>query len=256
MSKKEVLDTTNLLKLDELSALLNQKSYTMKYVKGIPRSSISRWQDEGVLDVDEGGVQKWRKFNLIELLWLSVIEELRTFGFSISNIKNVKEQLFASITLEDQQQYPLIEHTIMEALIYAVPAFLIIDKQGEASIVDDKEYVKQLQAEQIVNHIVISINQSIKDNILHLYSKPIYTKSSVLSKQELKVLSAVREKNFQSIKIKKKSGEIDMIEGYETINTEEKIVDLLKSGKYQNIEVKQENGKIVCINRKMKIKMD
>jgi DNA-binding transcriptional MerR regulator len=228
----------------------------MKYVKGIPRSSLSRWQDEGLLDVNNEDNPKWRKFNLINLLWISIIEELRTFGFSLSNIKNVKEQLFASITLEDQQQYPLIEHSIMEALVYAIPSFLIIDKQGESTILDDKEYIGLLQAEKIVNHIVISINQSIKDNILHLYSKPIYTKSTVLSKQELKVLSAVREKNFQSIKIKKKSGEIDMIEGFETINTEQKIVDLLKSGKYQNIEVKQENGKIVCINRKMKIKMD
>ena len=83
----------------------------------------------------------------------------------------------------------------------------------------------------------------------------MFDKSSTLSKQEMKILSAVREKKFHSIKVTKRNGEIDMIEAFEFIKTEEKIADLLRKGKYQNIEVKQENGKIVCINRKIKMKV-
>ncbi len=242
-------------KFDELSNLLNQKLYSMKYIKGIPRSSMSRLQDEGLLDKDQEDSPKWRKFNLITILWLSIIMELKAFGFSSPKIKMVKPELFKLIALDNGLKLPLLEHCVIEAMVYAVPTFLVVDKSGQVEIIDDQEYIRQLQTKNMENHIIININQAIKDNITPLYTEPNYTQTAELSKEEIEVLAAVRKKDFQSIQITKKNGAIDMIEGIESVKTEEKIANLLKQGKYQNIEVKQENGKIVCINRKVKMKI-
>lgn len=241
--------------LDALSKLLNQKAYSIKFIEGVTRSVISFWQDEGILDDDRDEGQKWRRFNLITILWISIISELKAFGFSNPKTKLVREQLFDSSALDNKKRMPLIEHCIVEAITYSVPAFLIVDKEGQVEIADDQEYVEQLQAGEINSHIIININQAIRDNITPLYSKPNYSEIAGLTKEEIEVLSVVREKDFQSIKITKKNGEIDMIEGVERIEGERKIVDLLKQGKYQNIEVKQSNGKVVCINRTVRKKL-
>ncbi|GAK75680.1 hypothetical protein JCM19296_1272 [Nonlabens ulvanivorans] len=64
-----------------------------------------------------------------------------------------------------------------------------------------------------------------------------------------------RNQKFQSLRIVKRDGRIDMIEGVERIEDRTKIVDILKQHDYQNIEIKQSDGRIVLINRTVKTKV-
>ncbi|MEQ3664188.1 hypothetical protein [Olleya sp.] len=57
------------------------------------------------------------------------------------------------------------------------------------------------------------------------------------------------------MRIVKRDGRIDMIEGVERIEDRTKIVDILKQHDYQNIEIKQSDGRIVLINRTVKTKV-
>lgn len=239
----------------QISSLLNQKEYSAKYITGVTRRLISHWQVEGLLSDERNEEQTWRKFSLIDILWMGIIGELRELGLSNSKIKNVRSHLFNDESLANKQSLPLLEYCTMETITYAAPTFIIVDKEGSTEVVNDIDYVEQLKAGKIGHHIIISLNQAVDDNIRPLYTKPTYSDLTGLSKDELEVLAVVRSNDFQSIKITKKNGEIDMIEGVERIKSESRIIDLLKEGKYQNIEVKQENGKVVCINRTLRKKL-
>ena len=61
--------------------------------------------------------------------------------------------------------------------------------------------------------------------------------------------------DFQTIKIVRRNGEIDRLEGTEKGSPGKRMIDILNQGDYQNIEVKQENGKVVCIHRTVKRKI-
>ena len=150
---------------------------------------------------------------------------------------------------------PLLEFSIYESIVLAKPLFLTVDKEGNARIIDDIHYVKQLQKGEMASHIIIDFNKVIDANIPQLYTKPNFSNTPGLTQAETEVLNAVRQKGFQSIKITKKNGEIDMIEGIERVNSERRVIDLLREGKYQNIEVKQEKGKGGSISRTMKKKI-
>nr|WP_042270031.1 hypothetical protein [Nonlabens ulvanivorans] len=73
--------------------------------------------------------------------------------------------------------------------------------------------------------------------------------------EELQLIEMTRNQKFQSLRIVKRDGRIDMIEGVERIEDRTKIVDILKQHDYQNIEIKQSDGRIVLINRTVKTKV-
>ena len=75
------------------------------------------------------------------------------------------------------------------------------------------------------------------------------------SPEELQLIEMTRNQKFQSLRIVKRDGRIDMIEGVERIEDRTKIVDILKQHNYQNIEIKQSDGRIVLINRTVKTKV-
>lgn len=254
-SGKENVNIAAISDLDTLSELLDKKQYSVRHIKGINRSVISFWQDEGLVEDNRADGQKWRKFSLTTLLWLAIMFELKEFGLGNPKIKKVKEQLFETITIETGKQLPLIQHGIYQTIVLSKPLFLIIDQKANLQLVNDVAYSKQLRENAIKSHIIIDFNACIKANIPEHYSKPTFSDTPELSPQEAEVLDAVRQKDFQSIKITKKNGEIDMIEGMQRLEGQQKIVDLLKQGKYQNIEVKQSNGKVVCIQRTIRKKL-
>jgi hypothetical protein len=75
------------------------------------------------------------------------------------------------------------------------------------------------------------------------------------SPEELQLIEMTRNQKFQSLKIIKRDGRIDMIESTERVADRSRIVDILKEHDYQNIEIKQSDGRIVLINRTVKTKV-
>lgn len=79
-------------------------------------------------------------------------------------------------------------------------------------------------------------------------------KEKLLTDKEIRVVEMLRNENFESLKVLKRNGNIDIIEGIEKIKDAKKIVDLLKQYEFQNLEIKQNNGRIVHINRTVREK--
>ena len=76
-----------------------------------------------------------------------------------------------------------------------------------------------------------------------------------LSEEEIQVITMLRKRTFESIKVTQRNGRIDMIESTERVEQRTRIVDLLKEHNYQNIEIKQNDGRVVFINRTIKTKV-
>ena len=77
-----------------------------------------------------------------------------------------------------------------------------------------------------------------------------------LSLEEQQLIQMIRNNKFQSLKVIKKNGKIDMLEGVERIEKRMRIVDVLNQHDYQNIEIKQANGVIVSLKRTVRTKFN
>ena len=76
-----------------------------------------------------------------------------------------------------------------------------------------------------------------------------------LSEEEIQVITMLRKRTFESIKVTQRNGRIDMIESTQRIEERTKFVDILKEHNYQNIEIKQNDGRVVYINRTIRTKV-
>jgi len=245
--KKEHTDYSNLLRL------LNEKEYANKYIVNAERRMITHWQDIGLFQDKRNTSAGWNKFSLIDILWMGIIIEYRTLGFPNEKIKPVRQFLFEETKI-DNLKVSKLEYATIQVLAFAKALYLITDIAGNIYLADDYEYVKLLQQGKVTNHIVLNLNQVVKENISVLFSEPNFNAFAGLNKDEIQVMLILRSESYQSVQVTKKNGEIDMIEGTERISEKDRIIDILKQHEYQNIEIKQANGKVVLISRTVKQK--
>lgn len=239
----------------KISELLNEKRYPNKFIIEVRKALLTKWQELGLIEDRRNNQKNWSKYSLVEILWMSIIRELREFGLSNPKLSTVKNYLFNdfSYTKEDSTTNNITMATI-DVVAYASPVFLVVSNNGKCVLIRDYEYLSAIQYGELPNHTSISLNSQIKDHISVLYDEPDYEAFTGLSRDELQVLLILRSENYQSVKVTKKDGVIDIIEGTERINEKDKLIDILKQYDYQNIEIKQVNGRVVLMNRTVKTK--
>jgi len=237
----------------KLLRLLNEKEYANKYIVNAERRMITHWQDIGLFEDQRHTDSGWKKFSLIDILWMGIIIEYRNLGFANERIKPVRKFLFENTTIVGKSISKL-EYSAVQVLAFAKALYLITDVAGNIYLADDYEYVKLLQEGEVTNHIVLSLNKVVKENIAVLFSEPNFNAFAGLNKEEIQVMLILRSESYQSVQVTKKNREIDMIEGTERISEKDRIIDILKQHEYQNIEIKQANGKVVLISRTVKQK--
>lgn len=239
----------------KISELLNERRYPNKFIIGVRKAMLTKWQELGLIEDRRDNQKSWSKYSLVEILWMSIIRELREFGLSNPKLSAVRDYLFedSSYSKEDKTLNNLTMATI-DVVAYASPVFLAVSNTGKCALLRDYEYLSAIQYGELANHTSIGLNSQIKDHISVLYDEPDYEAFTGLSRDELQVLLILRSENYQSVKVTKKDGAIDIIEGTERIYGKDKLIDILKQHDYQNIEIKKVNGKVVLMNRTVKTK--
>ena len=94
-----VLDTKLYKERPEMVKAIREPKFTIKLV-GVTHRWITHWDKEGLL-FNDYEAEKWRRFNLIEYVWLKMIVQMRQFNLSLSTIKKVKEVLSQTAKHED-----------------------------------------------------------------------------------------------------------------------------------------------------------
>ena len=129
----------------ELYKFLNTKRYSLKEI-GISNKNVLDWSRSGLF-IDEKPEKGRRTYNIIEYVWIKIIEQLRSFGLSIDAIRNVKENL-------------LLDNNVKE-----LPVSMVLGNYPE-ELNNDKEFI------QLKEYITSQINQDeLKDMIAYFESK-------------------------------------------------------------------------------------
>ena len=237
-----------------MSALLNEKVLSNKYTDTAP-DVIRRWEAAGILDMEEG--RQWKRFSIIDLVWLGLVNELREGGFGQKQFRQMKADLMKPIKGQDTP-HPYLEYHLMVNILYHKPYYIVADKTGAANILNLDTYVGWLSKGEMRNsHVIVSLG-GIYEKLLDRIQagKRSFAEYFRLSPEEIQLLSFLKQNNFQTIKIFWRNGSIDRMEGVERMDLEKRIIDILNDGDYQKIELNQEKGKVVCIHRTVKKKIN
>jgi hypothetical protein len=221
---------------------------------------LSHWEKEGIISTKRKEGTGWRKFSVVELIWLHVIKELRSFDFSIASIMRTRESLFP---LKSGKQYSsLFEFYLMLAYM-RIPVILVIFAEGRGLPATYDQYCySRMMGALVSNHIIVDINSIFSHLFPSIKLSPQYEyKDILMNPKEIQLIYQIRSARYKSILIKLNNGEINLIQKTEMIqkgtSTEEiasTVIKLLKEEKYQNILITQDNGKVQVIHREIKEK--
>lgn len=216
--------------------------------------TVNHWEEMGLLFEDTERNEGWRKFSLVELVWLHIIKELREYGMSLEALKKVKE----AITFPDKKHQFLLLEMYIGAL--TKDSFLIVSKDGLSGlgIAEEIEMTQQLRPFP-KSYITISINSMLKKAMTG--KDVLVMRKTFLAPMDTdvnKILHSVMFENAKEIKMTTKDNQIHKVEiKKEHMNPEqafETLRKLTKDGKRKRISLEVQDGKIIAIEETEKTK--
>lgn len=190
----------------------------------IPYRSLNHWDTKNLLLDSTRDQGRWRKFNFIEYIWLRIIVELRTFGASLNQIKQVKDALTFPIplqipegqTVSEFKDYQLVYYNplfllIVEAILSRRPINILINAKGECFFYNpDKhdEYGDDRTKFTRQSHLSISVNELITNFFLIADETTLKNELDFLHKAELEVLLDIRAGKCEDVLVLKKDDDV------------------------------------------------
>jgi DNA-binding transcriptional MerR regulator len=240
-----------------LSDFLNEKRYTAADTAKSYRQ-VNAWDKQGLLleHPDEREKGGWRKFCIIDLIWLAVIGELRDFGMSWEKIKIARKALQFDSNLSEIA-LPVVEPYFVLAIASGMPIKMVVFADGGAEVAANYEYMETLKEKDLPSHIIVNINGIINHVLPDVNLKANYEEYEgiQLSREENEIIAFMRMGEYEKIEIRYKEGKPDIIEGTQRLETEKRLLEVMKEHKYQSIELHQQNGNVVSVKRKVKQKI-
>ena len=229
-----------------------ERIYTVNETQANYRT-INHWGDTGLLLDDSERGSGWRKFNLIELCWLAVIQELRTVGFSLEKIKVLKDAIFKDGSVDGvQEDVSFLGYCLMN-VIQRNDMLVVVDNTGRGTIIMEAQYLRSQKTRPLPQTMVtVSLNKiyaTVADQP-ELKKKNQYL--APLSEKEMELLVNIKtNKELTGVNLKIKDNQIDRA-NFTTIklnpeNAVAEVREMLKNGERSEIIIRQENGKAVCI---------
>ncbi|MFC1732087.1 MerR family transcriptional regulator [candidate division KSB1 bacterium] len=239
-SAREVLNTkTKSLKEDQLSYRL-----------------INHWEKMGLLSTERLSGKGWRKYSLIDLVWVCIIARLRNFGYPLEKVKEVKSNLEKCGNQQEENVFPILEYYIASAIFQKSHVYILVYENGQCEPLAKNEYKANLDFFELSNYILIDLNKILQNMFPSLNLHKEENASVELTPRELDLLSIIRFENYDSITIKLSNGKIVNLDASESIEAEKSIGNILREKSYQDIEIKKRAGSIVHIKRTTKKKYD
>jgi len=214
-----------------------------------------------LLGADSQSNGKWRKFSFKELAYISLLVELKKFGFDHKQIRNLHESFFKKQgkTIESKLFNKSVADTAIVGVFAGIEVSVLAFSDGEVFFCDPTTFLTALASEP--SYVRITLNDIINDILKKIGQKPIYpdlTVDKLCSKlveseetiKEKQVLDILRNSDFSAIKIKKKDGRLNIVyaerdnQGKSTPSSVD-LIKTLKESDFQDISITKRDGKIV-----------
>lgn len=235
----------------EVREFLTTPKYRVSHT-GESYRAINNWDENGLLFENETRETGWRQFSLTELLWIHCVRELRKFGFSITALKVLRDNLFIFNGLKRKHFSQLELAFFITKIIQKQDVILIADTRGIGNfcLVADYEksqIIKPLPASYVVVNLNMLYGEITKQSKYTKKNTPLF----VLSDTEQELLGKIIFDDVVEVKIKTKESKIQKVEYKKNKqnpdNVFEEIRKRIKDGKRRRISLELQDGKIIAM---------
>ncbi len=179
---------------NKISQILNSTERKITF-ESITYRQLNSWEQQNLLNGNREG-REWRRFSVMDALWVKIIDELRSFGMSWEQIKGAKE----SLAFESKKcgvAMPLLEFYTAFAIGNKMPALLLTFKDGISVPCSLTQYTAAKENVGVNNHIQISLNDLLQDMFPDVDLKPMYKTNTLIDVDEMELLAFLRTKVYR-----------------------------------------------------------
>jgi hypothetical protein len=233
--------------IEAFQKMINDKKFRVADTT-LSYRQVNHLDNTNVLKDTRKDKKRWRKFSLKELIFLSIVKELRKYGFRDEQLKPLRNAFFGKKNNE-------LSDFAIGIVFIKFQMSLIINNENKVFFFDDmglrillgksqKSYLK-INLNEVVNEIWEKIG---KDRIEYRTYEDIM--ASViddfdLDEKELEIMKLIRNKDYKSITIKRNNKEF-IVKGEKTDKFSEKdLLKIIKEKDFGNINLVKRNGKVV-----------
>ncbi len=208
--------------------------------KVISSRIMNHWQKEGLLpeNCQEAG-QKWRKFTLMDLIWIAILKELREMGLSIPLIKRIRSNIKTKI---NKCEYGELEFYSALAYFKRLSSDVLIFKDGSVEIASVFELNESKEKYGLPTYLSISINGILQSIFRDQNLQPIYENWIDLDENEVKVLERIKSGDYDEVSLTLQGGKVVKLKNQN--NSKKDLYKIQREGGDQDIIVKMRKGKI------------
>lgn len=228
-------------RFDKNKAAFNDRRHTVGETK-ISYRAINHWGESGLLPDGCKDASGWKKFTLVEVIWLRIIERMRGFGLPLNNIKAVKENIMEWDSKEERYKY--FEYYLAEALSTKYDSYIVILSDGVADLASSMELQNTKALLGPKHLLLISLKAVLKE---FGFKVPGSSDLIALTDAEKDLLGSIRFENNDEVKAKVAGGEILETEAtrvYKDLPKNHEITDEFRKGRlYGRVETNFEDGR-------------
>jgi hypothetical protein len=212
--------------------------------------TINSWDSDGLLLTLPNRDSKWRKFSLIEIIWIYIIRELRGFGLSKEKILRIRDCIFPTLPDGEISDTNRFKQYIL-SVVAKRDVYLIVTPNGEGDLAIDIELIETERSKEGLpkTYTIISINQLCAE----FTGNKEYSKKNqflyIPTNKELNLLNEVKNsKEIKEVTMVVKDNKITRLNYKKEQNPKEAVTilnKLIKEGGRKEVNIKIENGTVV-----------
>lgn len=226
----------------EIRNKMREREYTVSKT-GISYRVMSHWEKSGILPEGiKSTTGEWRKFSLVEVIWLEAVKRMREFGLSLEKIETACEHVMRWHKKTDC--YPDLEYFVVKADASSINPYILVLSSGYADVasIEDIELSKYSLGHSDL--LLISIKSILEGRGAKVRkAKPLIG----LSSEEIELLWHVRGGESDEVKAKIRNGkiaEIETTDNYPEAPPMSQIGKKFKENRtYGEVNTKYENGR-------------
>ncbi len=201
----KLLDSQQALKNLEI---LSRRNCGSK-IDSLSYRTLHHWDSIGLIECERESNSGWRRFNLIEALWVYVIIKFRAMGVSLDSIVKAKPIFFEKIPGTDLKFF---DYYLVAALYFKTPVFFVNPPEEPSEFLSYEEMISAMEVGLLQDCILIHLNP-----LMNKIFKKIKVESKVpfkrtVTPEQNKVCELLEQEDFDSIKLTKIDGKISNIE--------------------------------------------
>jgi DNA-binding transcriptional MerR regulator len=221
--------------------------------------SINYWDERGLFLSKREINDSWRQFSIVDVVWMRILQSLKSVGMQSDALHKLKEYLFA--VKDKQGRYAEFEFWIYSALgDRDISVVVLPDGRGIIATPQDvelhqmafglREVFVTVNFKQIVRSILVS--EDVKAGM----RKDVLVK---LDKEEISLISSIRLEDVDTVIAHIKEGKLDRIEMRKVEQNPELLMEMvrqkLKESPNQTVTIKKQDDKVVFVEQRKSRKM-